>query len=178
MLAASSAALLGMVANYTTGPKYADREQRMKEVVAELAELRAAAVTLADEDAEAFASVNAAYKLPRSTPAEKTARTAAIQSALVTAAAPPTKVGELAAQLVTLAWELAEHGNINVISDVAVASATARAALESAVINIDINRFKIRDDHESGRLGNVVDRLKEAVAQADSVTAAVGKKMG
>jgi methenyltetrahydrofolate cyclohydrolase len=177
VLAAMSAALLSMVANYTTGPKYADPEPRMAEMLTELAALRTTAMRLADDDVEAFAMVAAAYKLPRSTDEEKQARTAGIQAALRTAAGPPTEVGWVAATLVELAEELAEHGNVNVISDVAVASATARAALESAVLNIDINRFQIRDEREKARLSTVVERLRNAVAHADAVTAAVKASM-
>jgi methenyltetrahydrofolate cyclohydrolase len=177
-LAAVSAALLGMVANYTTGPKWADYEPRMKELAAELGELRGRAITLADRDAQAFASVATAYKLPRSTPEEKAQRSAAIQAALVIAAGPPEQVGELAARLVTVAAELAEHGNPNVVSDVAVASSTARAALESALVNIDVNRRQIRDEAERGRLDGVVTGLKQAVTQADSITAAAQERMG
>lgn len=177
VLAATSAALLSMVANYTRGPKYVDREQRMTEMLTELAGLRTTAMQLADDDAEAFATVAAAYKLPRSTDEEKQARTVAIQAALRTAAGPPAEVGRVAATLVELAEELAEHGNANVISDVAVASVTARAALESAVLNIDINRFQIRDEGETARLTIVVQHLRNAVAHASAVTATVEARM-
>src|SRR3954469_23345990 len=61
LCAASSAALLEMVANYTTGGKWADREEAMKVVLAEAGELRARAAQLAQDDAEAFGAVGAAY---------------------------------------------------------------------------------------------------------------------
>lgn len=177
ILAATSAALLSMVANYTTGPKYSDYEQRMAHLLTELAALRTNGIGLADDDAEAFAAVGAAYKLPRSTDEEKHVRTAAIQVALLTAAGPPVEVGRVAATLVELAEELAEHGNANVISDVAVASVTARAALESAILNIDINRSQIRDEGEKARLSAVVEHLRTTAARADDVTATARARM-
>ncbi|HSU09646.1 MAG TPA: cyclodeaminase/cyclohydrolase family protein, partial [Pseudonocardia sp.] len=54
LCAASAAALLEMVANYTTGNKWADREGTMKAIVTETAELRARAAQLAVDDAAAF----------------------------------------------------------------------------------------------------------------------------
>src|SRR5258708_37032919 len=128
-----SASLLGMVAQYTTGDKWADRADRMRAVIDEAATVRARAVALADDDAEAFAAVGAAYKLPRQTGEQQDERRVAIQEALIGAAGPPVRTGELAARLVVLAQELADTGNPNVLSDVAVASSTARSALESAI---------------------------------------------
>ena len=61
--------------------------------------------------------------------------------------------------MIDIAGELADSGNPNVASDVAVAAAVARAALESAIVNIDINRQQIRDDAESARLGLVIKEL-------------------
>jgi hypothetical protein len=43
-----------MVANYTTGKKWADREESMRAIVAEAGELRARAARLAVDDTEAF----------------------------------------------------------------------------------------------------------------------------
>src|SRR5690349_13846763 len=129
LCAASSAALLEMVANYTTGTKWVDREEAMKAVLAEAGELRARAARLARDDEEAFGAVGAAYGLPRSTPEEKAVRSAAIQEATRRAAEPPIRVGRVATRLVELADELVEPANPNVLSDVGVAAATARAAL-------------------------------------------------
>jgi formiminotetrahydrofolate cyclodeaminase len=175
--AAISAALLGMVAKFTTGPKWADREERMRRLDAELSELRGRALDLADQDAAAFAAVSAAYKLPKTTDDEMSARRAAIQRALTAAAVPPAQVGQLAARLITIAEELDTAGNPNVVSDVAVASSTARAAIESAIVNIEINRQQIRDPAETGRLGALIDDLAGAVQAADSVTNSVRKKV-
>src|SRR5690349_10417773 len=132
LCAASSAALLEMVANYTTGGKWTDREEAMKAVIVEVAELRARAARLARDDEEAFGAVGAAYGLPRSTPEEKAARSAAIQEATRGAAEPPVQVGRLATRRVTLADEMVEPANANGLSDVGCAAATARAALSGS----------------------------------------------
>ncbi len=86
LCAASSAALLEMVARYTTGGRWADREEAMQAVIAEVAQLRARAQQLAEDDAEAFGAVGAAYGLPRSTPEEKAARSAAAAASATSSA--------------------------------------------------------------------------------------------
>jgi formiminotetrahydrofolate cyclodeaminase len=60
---------------------------------------------------------------------------------------------------------------------VAAAAAVARAALESAIVNIDINRQQIRDDAESTRLGQVIKELEPALATADRIATAVREKL-
>lgn len=176
--AATSASLLRMVASYTTGEKWSDRADAMVALVDDVASLGARAVGLADADIAAFAAVGAAYSLPKATDEEKAARRLAIQEALIGAAEPPVLTGELAVTLVAVAGELAESGNPSVVSDVAVASSMARSALESAIVNIEINRAQIRDDDVVKRLTDVVERLTDAIGDADRVTAIVRQKVG
>jgi formiminotetrahydrofolate cyclodeaminase len=175
--AATSAGLIGMVAQYTTGEKWVDRAERMRVVIDEATALRLRAVALAEEDALAFSAVGAAYKLPKETADEKAARSAAIQAALIDAARPPVLTGGLAVRLVELAEELAESGNPNVVSDVAVASSVARSALESAIVNIEINLAQIRNDAESERLTQFVKEFEAAMVTADRVTTLVREKV-
>jgi methenyltetrahydrofolate cyclohydrolase len=177
LCAASAAALLEMVANYTTGGKWADREQAMKAVIAEVAELRARAGRLAQADADAFGAVGAAYGLPKSTPEEKAARSAAIQTATRGAAEPPVQVGRLATRLVTIADEMVEPANPNVLSDVGVAAATAHAALSGSVTNIVVNAAFVSDADASRALLDEVAGLKEAMARADDVAARVVERL-
>src|SRR5436190_3605601 len=62
--AAQGAALLGMVARYTTGRQYAQHEAAIGRIIAEVDELRVLALRLADADADAFTAVSTAYQLP------------------------------------------------------------------------------------------------------------------
>lgn len=170
LCAATASSLLAMVAEYTTGDKWADRECRMRSLAEDLAARTVHAVALADADADAFQAVGAAYKLPRGSDEQRTGRQLAIQEALIGAAEPPVRTGELARRLVALAKELADSGNPNVLSDVAVASSMARSAMESAIVNIEINRAQIRDDDVVKRLTEAIERLTDAIAAADQVT--------
>jgi formiminotetrahydrofolate cyclodeaminase len=169
LLAATGAALVGMVSSYTTGGKWADREADMLAVKAEADLLRDQAVELAAADAEAFAAVGAAYALPRGTDEEKAARRAAIQESLRGAALPPVETGKVAARVVALAEGLVDRGNPNVVSDVAVAASSAAAALESAIVNIEINAGSIKDTEVVDGLRASVGELSDAVAAARKV---------
>ena len=71
LLAAQGAALLGMVARYTTGEKYAEHQVTVARIISEVNELRNIALRLADADADAFLAVTDAYRLPRSTDQER-----------------------------------------------------------------------------------------------------------
>jgi methenyltetrahydrofolate cyclohydrolase len=175
--AATAAALVGMVTNYTTGGKWADREARMRILNGEAATLRTDALRLADEDEVAFASVGAAYALPKQSEAEQEARRAAIEAALTGAADPPARTGAVAARVVELAAELVESANPNVLSDVAVAAELARAAIESAIVNVDINRRLIRDEGTRAALEKTIGELAPAVALAGQVAAAVRDRL-
>jgi methenyltetrahydrofolate cyclohydrolase len=177
LCAASSAALLEMVANYTTGGKWADREEAMKAVIAEVAELRLRAGKLAEADAEAFGAVGAAYGLPKATAEEKAARSAAIQQATLGAAEPPVQVGRLATRLVALADEMVDPANPNVLSDVGVAAATARAALSGSITNITVNAAFLKDDGAARALLDEVAELQRVMVRADEVAARVVERL-
>lgn len=177
LCAATAAGLVGMVTSYTMGPKWADREARMQQLSDEAARLRSGALATADADVAAFSAVSAAYRLPKETSEQKAARSAEIQQALIRAARPPAEAGRLAARLVEIAEELVGSGNPNVISDVAVASSAARAAMEAAIVNIEINRQQIHEEAEVARLDSVVSELTVAMEAADRVVRAVREKL-
>jgi len=177
LCAASAAALLEMVANYTTGKKWADREESMKAIVAEVAELRARAAELAVDDAAAFGAVGEAYGLPKATDEEKAARSAAIQQATLGAAEPPVQVGRLAVRLVAIADAMVDPANPNVLSDVGVAAATARAALSGSITNITVNAAFLTDDDASRGLLDTVEELERAMQQADDVAARIVERL-
>ncbi len=175
--AASAAALLEMVANYTTGGRWADREEAMRAVAREVSDLRARAAQLAQDDEEAFGAVGAAYGLPRSTPEEKAARRAAIQEATRGAAEPPVQVGRVATRLVAIADGMVEPANPNVVSDVGVAAAAARAALSGSVTNIVVNAALL-DEAQAAPLRAEAAELERVMAQADGVAARVVERLG
>jgi methenyltetrahydrofolate cyclohydrolase len=175
--AAQGAALLGMVARYTTGEKYAEQAETIDRIIAEADELRSLALRLAEADAEAFSAVSDAYRLPRSTEAEKTARSAAIAQAVTNAAWPPAKLIGVAGMVIDLAEALAVIGNRNVISDVAAAAEAARSAVATARVNVEINLAGIKDEQASLALIADADQADAIMARAEQVTANVREQI-
>ncbi len=179
MLAAVGAGLIEMVCNLTIGkPRYAEHEELMRAALTSATELRLSAGQLAAEDAVAFGAVSQAYRLPKVTDEEKAARAQAIQAALVEAADVPLRVAAVAAEVIGLSDRILAGSNVNVISDVAVAASAGRAALDSAVINVEINLAAMSDAAGRAALRDDLDRLAPASAVADRVVAAVRHRIG
>ena len=164
--AAQGAALVAMVARYTTGTKYEQHAELVARIISSADGLVAQALRLADADQHAFQGVIDAYKLPTGTDDLKAARTASIQDALVQAAKTPAQLILVAGAVVDLATELFEVANANVISDVAAAVDAARAAATTARVNIDINVVAIKDTETRSLLAAQTDGLEEKVILA------------
>ncbi len=171
--AAQGAALLGMVARYTTGEKYAEHEETIGRIITEVDELRAIALRLAEADVDAFRAVTDAYRLPRSTEEERTARSAAVSQALANAAWPPAQVISVAGMVVDLAEALVVIGNRNVLSDVAAAAESARAAAATARVNVEVNLAGITDEQTSLEMIAETGKADGIITRADQITAAV-----
>ncbi|MBV8540774.1 MAG: cyclodeaminase/cyclohydrolase family protein [Pseudonocardiales bacterium] len=176
--AAQAAALLSMVARYSTGDRYVEHAETVSAVLAESEAARDRAVRLAQDDAAAFAGVSDAYRLPRATPEEQAARTAAIQRALHGAAQPPAATITTAARLVGLAETLLPIGNRNVITDVAVAAELARAAASCARLNVETNLAGLAEENARVEFLDVLAGVDELVTRAQMVTAAVREAIG
>ena len=175
--AAQGAALLGMVARYTTGGQYAQHEAAVGRITAEVDELRVLALRLADADADAFIAVTEAYRLPSASEEEKAARSAAIGRALVHAAWPPAQVISVAGMVVDLAEALVAIGNRNVISDIAAAAEAARAAVATARVNIEINLASITDEQAGLEMIAEEGKADAIIARAEQVAAAVREQI-
>ena len=176
--AAQGAALVAMVARYTTGTKYEQHAELVARIISSADGLVAQALRLADADQQAFQGVIDAYKLPTGTDDLKAARTASIQDALVQAAKTPAQLILVAGAVVDLATELFEVANANVISDVAAAVDAARAAATTARVNIDINVVAIKDTETRSRLAAQTDGLEEKVIlAADSLVKRVRERI-
>lgn len=176
--AAMAAALVEMVCNLTIGkPKYAEHEPTMIEVRDRSAALRADALALAAEDAVAFRAVTAAYRLPRGTETEKTERRQRIQAALANAAEVPARTAELAAEVLDLAARIEPGANVNVLSDVAVAASSVHAAVESALVNVEVNLALLTDQSTSDALAARVERCRAVLAPAADLVAVVRERI-
>ncbi|PXX59195.1 formiminotetrahydrofolate cyclodeaminase [Nocardia tenerifensis] len=170
--AAQAAALVAMVARYTTRAKDADNRPVVDRVIEAADAARARALALAEADAAAFTAVGAAYKLPKDTPEQVETRTATINAALVEAARVPAAVVDEADEVLTLATELFPIGNPNVVTDIGAAADACRAAAASSQLNIEINVASL-PAADGDRFAAVLLRIEELVARADALHADV-----
>ena len=135
------AASLGrMVCNLTIGrKKYAESEARLLIIKPNLERLSARLRELIAEDAASFECVLGAYRLPKENDEQRVERTETIQRALKNAVEVPLQTAELSLEVLMLLREIAEIGNSNALSDVAVGAQLAQTAVRGASYNIAVN---------------------------------------
>lgn len=165
--AALGAALGAMAARYSEGGP-------AESAAATLDRMRAKFLVLVDKDTEAYSKVTTAYGLPKKSDAEKAARRAAIQAALLDAANVPLEGMRAAVEALQTLEPLAGVCNKNLASDLAGGALLLRAGLEGCGCNVRINAAGLADhgrredlDTEDAQLRAEGKQLAEAVlAQA------------
>ena len=180
MAGALAAALASMVCNLTIGKeKFAAQECEVKALLQEAEQVRQDLLALVEDDAAVFNSFMACYKLPKTTDAEKAARTAAIRKAAKQAAEVPLAIARASYKVLQLAHRLVIIGNPGVITDGACSALLARAALRCAEYNVRINLGLTKDEAyneqvaaELGKLLKTAEELEEqALAATDKALA-------
>lgn len=166
--AAQGAALVAMVARYTTRAKDAENRPVIDRIIEAADAARERSLALADADAAAFTGVGNAYKLPKETEAEQAARAQAITAALLQAARVPAAVVAEADEIVSLANELLPIGNPNVVTDIGAAADCARSAAASSQLNIAINVASL-DGAAGAEFAPVLKQIEEVMARADAL---------
>jgi formiminotetrahydrofolate cyclodeaminase len=147
LASAVGASLLMMVAGLPKTKHNSDEDRTvLNDVAASLTGVRQQLAAAIDADTAAYDAVVAAYKLPKTTDSEKSARKDAIQRALKGATDVPLGVMRLSAGALTHAARVAAHGLASAASDVGVAAALLRAGLEGARLNVEINVGSIADE--------------------------------
>ncbi len=144
---ALGAALAAMDANLTVGKKGYEAVSEALSVLGMKAQtLKRALLDAVDEDTEAFNGVMEAMRLPKSSDAEKLARSAAIEEAEKRAARVPLRTAGLCLEAMGLCLDAARSGNANSVTDAATGCAMAYAGLQSAVLNVRINVRGLSDE--------------------------------
>lgn len=147
LAAAMGAALVAMVAELTIGrPAYADHEATMRHLRFDALDRRDELLSLAQEDATAYDAVVRSRHMPKDSEAERTARTAALQTAMLEAARIPLRAAVVASEVLDLAERIAPIGSRNAVSDAGVAAQLAAAGLRGALLNVRINLPYLADD--------------------------------
>jgi glutamate formiminotransferase / formiminotetrahydrofolate cyclodeaminase len=140
--AAMAAGLATMVASMSRAKKaYAQHEPELSAALNRLAQLREELKAAIDADAEAYNGVMAAYKQAKASGGGD----GAIDAALKQATGVPLRVAEQSREVVEITAKLGPITNPNMKSDLTTAAALAKAAIESALANVDINLGSVKD---------------------------------
>src|ERR1700685_3583781 len=140
--AAMAAGLASMVAAMSRGKKaYLQYERELSEAIARLSQLREELKSAIDADAESYNSVMKAYKSAK----ESANADGLIEAALKQATSVPLSVAERAREVAGIAEKLGPITNPNMKSDLTTAMALARAAIEGALANVEINLESLKD---------------------------------
>ena len=178
-------ALVTMVGRLTAQKRRsADVKARVAGIAVAAEDLRAALTMHIDEDAEAFESVLAAYRLPKGA-AEQAAqgpaaespsavRHAAIQEAMKRAVKVPLATARDALSAMALAQEVIDVSLPATVTDVAVGAWMAMASVQAATLSIRSNLRKIEDqafvERVSADVVTITSRAEALLAQIQEAT--------
>jgi glutamate formiminotransferase / formiminotetrahydrofolate cyclodeaminase len=140
---AMAAGLGTMVASMSRGKKaYLQYERELSEAIARLSQLREGLKAAIDGDAESYNAVTKAYKTAK----DSAGVDGTIDAALKQATSVPLSVAERAKEVAEIVERLKPITNPNMKSDLTTALALARAAVEGALANVEINLGSLKDD--------------------------------
>jgi methenyltetrahydrofolate cyclohydrolase len=165
IMGAMGAALVSMVCNVTIGKGLEAVEPEMKSVRDESEKLRLRLTAMVAEDVAAFDGLMAAYRLPKATEEERSARATAIQISLRAATETPLACARACAEVVALSRRAGEKGYTGVISDAGVGVLAANTALRSAALNVYINAPSLKDRVFADAATSELERLLDDCAR-------------
>ena len=140
------AALAAMVANLTVGKAGFDNRYKDLDALAVQAQgVKDRLLAAVDEDTQAFNGVMEALRMPKETAAEKTARSAAIQSGYKRATEVPMQTARQCRAALELCLAAARSGNDVMITDAGVGALVSFAGVKGAAYNARINLKSIKD---------------------------------
>jgi glutamate formiminotransferase/formiminotetrahydrofolate cyclodeaminase len=165
--------LLLMVAGMTKTKSGAPEETAdLADAAARLRPVRDTLIALIDRDSDAYRGVIAAFKRPKGSEQEQSARARAIDDATRAATDAPLDTMRACQQALGGAVVVAKNGNRNASSDVAVAIELLLAAMRGAHVNVDVNLKGLADASYVTDVTLECDALqRDALADADRARA-------
>jgi len=173
LLGSLGAALGTMVANLSAHKRgwderweeFSDWAERGQALAREL-------LHLVDEDTAAFDALLAAYRLPKASEEEKSARETAIATAMRRAIEVPLEVMRRSLETMEIAAAMTREGLESSVSDAGVGALAARAAVRGAHLNVRINSAQLDDEpfvsevmSEAARLAAEAERREAEVLE-------------
>ena len=159
---ALSAALASMVIAIAGRKRaYESIAGKLQEQTDMLASCREALVGLVEEDAVAFGALAATWKMPKSTPKERTRKSEAQQAALVGACEVPMQIMRICAKVIEIDHDLIGLVDRMILSDVGASVIIALGAMKAAALNVRVNAAYMKDaDAAQAYLGEVDDMIR------------------
>ena len=112
----------------------------------------------------------AALRLPKRSPEERQARTAALAAATRRATAAPLAIAAACAELLALAEELAPVANRHAVSDIGAAAHLAAAAAGAALLTAEIN---LRSAPKGSFFDEARSRVADLRARTDEIAPSI-----
>ena len=164
---AVGASLAAMVAALPKSRTETDEDQRRLRAAGErCASLGERLAALMDADTSAYDEVVAAFKLPRTTDAEKSTRSIRVQEALRGATEVPLDVIRVCVDALEQGVVVAEFGNRNARSDVQIGLELLGVAVRGAGLNVEINLESLMDAPYVAAVRDEAEKLALAAARA------------
>ncbi|MBR0308137.1 MAG: cyclodeaminase/cyclohydrolase family protein [Mogibacterium sp.] len=167
-LAAAIGSSLGtMVGSLTVGKKkYADVEEDIKALMAEMSELSDKLAACVNKDAELFEPLSKAYGIPKEDPDRDTI----LEKCLKDAASAPFEIIELSCRAIELLEEFYAKGSSLMISDAVTGAVLVKGAMLGAAVNVRVNTRLMKDRAYAEELDRKVEAMiGEYSARADRV---------
>lgn len=178
-LGALGAALGTMVANLSSHKRgWDDRWEEFSQWADKGQQIKDKLLWLVDEDTHSFNRIMDAFKLPKSTDEEKSARSQAIQEATKYAIEIPFQVMQTSFDAFELLEAMAKVGNPNSVSDAGVGALSARSAVLGAYLNVKINVADLKDESFKAEILQKAEDLKDrAIAKEAAILEIVEGKL-
>jgi len=151
---AMACGLMGMVANLSKGKDYGHSDEEYDSIVGELNNLKGKLLQGSVDDNRVYLLIRDAYKLPKSTDAEKQKRKLAIQSAGIEAAKVPLSNALLNKRVNEIGLDLLGKSNPACITDLEAGVDFSKVGITAGRANVEANLPLIKDE-------NIVSEFKE-----------------
>ena len=177
LVTALASALNSMVYSFTIDKKtFESLNQEEKKKMIELSEESKKLIqeSLTYMDREAFTNLMDCYKLPKETEEDRDIRGKKILDNTILSMNVPLELAEKAIKFYDNIEFAIKYGNKNLISDGIVAAILLHSSIESAIVNVKVNYFSIKNKES---VSFVLDRCKELVNESLERKNKIGEKI-
>ncbi len=175
LLGAIGVSLCAMVANLTCGKKkYAQYQEYLISMLSTSIASIESLLKLVNKDTEVFEPLSKAYGIPK----EEPQRDEILEAALVEACSVPMDILREVSGIVDVIEQLQVKGSRLVLSDVGVAAAACRAAMEGAAMNVYVNTKLMKKREHAQKINAEAEALlTEGVQRCTVVYEQIAKEL-